>query len=242
MTTFSARAALRIPELSDGPPNINTAVGNAVNDIDKVVIPVYSTFAARNSANPSPTPGQFCYVTTTDEQGRVLMGYNGSEWVNYFRSEQYVLKWASSSRANTTTPTDDPYLVLPMQTNADYEFEIVGYLSADTSSDCRVHMAYPSGCTIWWGLFGAPGTTWTASSGDGPVGGASMKLGDQSTFSGPVAMGGTSTSIPLTFIAKGICKTGVNAGNLRFQWAQNNSNGLGVEIRAGSYMKLKRLY
>lgn len=231
--------AIRVAELTDSPPNINTAIGNLATDIDRSLVPRFATTAARDTAIPSPTEGMVCYVSTNASFGRSLQIYNGSSWVNMYRSPIFVRKFSSVSRALTTTPTDDPELFLPMVANSTWEFTVHGFCTAETAADVRVHMAYPTGCTIFWDILG-PGTTWGASTGEGVITGLS-KLGDTSTFSGPIAFGGTSISTPLAFRANGIIYVGATAGNLRFQWAQNASTSNGVEIKAGSYMILSRI-
>ena len=241
MTTFSQRAALRIPELSDGPPNINTAVGNAVNDVDKYIIPVYATPAARNTAEGTPTEGRHCYVTENAYDGRALQQYRGGAWVTLFAPPVFKYKSSTTSRLNTTTPTDDPELVCAMEANAIYMWEVQGFTSAQASIDLRIHMAYPSGCVIYWGTPGTGSTSWVQSAAEGSITGG-QKLGDTSTFSGPLSIGTGSNAFYLPFSLRGIIIVGASSGNLKFQWAQQNISAVdAVAVSVGSSMFLQRV-
>ncbi len=238
MSTVSTRANIRTPEITDRPANIQIALGNAVDDIDRVCIPQYATVAARNAANLSPSTGFMCYVTDTATGGRTLQSYNGNGWVSYYHGTRFVAKSATTSRALTTTATDDPHLTLTVEANATYEFELVMFISGDTTGDVKYQFTHPTGSTAAWGKI-APGVSWGAGTGDGVLG--SQGTAATGTSSGPMAGGCTAIGTPLINILRGILIVSSTSGSLTLQWAQNASSSNGTEIRISSYMLLTRI-
>lgn len=69
-------AGLRYPELGDS-PNAQTAVKNLADDLNGKHIPVFATTGARDTAFPSPTDGQACYVTALNQ----LLVRSSGAWV-----------------------------------------------------------------------------------------------------------------------------------------------------------------
>lgn len=75
MTTTTARQALPVPTGTDDPdiPGDLLALANA---IEKRLMAVHATTAARDAATPSPQDGMFCYITGTN----TVYVYQDSAW------------------------------------------------------------------------------------------------------------------------------------------------------------------
>lgn len=236
---LTTRAQLRKPNASD-PAHIGSAIGNPTDDADKYVIPVYLDVATRDDANPAPLEGQMCYVdggSFGSSLGRSLQVWNGTRWA-MISPRLYAVKSVTTSRATTTSATDDPHLIIPLQANAAYSIHYTLLVSGSTTGDAKYQVKSPSGSTSFISCFG-PGTTWGASTFEGVIGPGPMVQGGE--FSGFVAMGCTDASTPLLHVVHCFVHTGNTAGNASLQWAQNASSVTGTELRGGSYVYGKRL-
>lgn len=237
---FSARGSARIPELADAPPNINTAVGNAVNDLDKMVIPQYATTAARDLANPTPVEGWVCYVSVNANQGRTLQVYQDGAWVPHFRSAILVKKPSSAGgRLSGAGIFADPHLVLPLKANADYHFEFHIIYYGDAGADMGTNFSFPAGASII-GLGGTgPGTSATATIASGEW------LAFESDTSSPTtnlqygSITGLSSRTKATI--SGLCTVGATPGSLVFNWGNTSHPSNVVEVLAGSYCWAQRM-
>lgn len=76
--SLTDRNSFRVPELTD-PANIETAVGNLADDVDKRAFSIYTNPAARDLANPTPEQGNTCFITSFN----LPMLYYGSYWGFY---------------------------------------------------------------------------------------------------------------------------------------------------------------
>lgn len=86
-------SGLRYAALTDL-PNANTLSQNLATDLDHVVIPKYSSTAARDLANVTPVEGDKCHVT-----GDADYEYSGSSWYPL----QMVKGWTTYTPTWTTT-------------------------------------------------------------------------------------------------------------------------------------------
>lgn len=238
MTTFTTRASLRKPELSDSPANIQSALGNAVDDIDKVCVPIYPSTSFRGAVDPSPTVGLCCYITASGTGGRTFQSYNGTAWGSNFFGTRFVQKSSTTARASTITITNDPHLTMTVEANATYEFNFVLFISGDPAADVRLGLTHPTGTTYRWGQI-APSQIWGAGTGDGVLT-SSGQIGSGSS-SGPTFTGVTATGTPLLHGLRGTVATSSTSGSLTLQWAQVTSNVNATEIRQGSYLVMTRI-
>ncbi len=233
--SLTERASLRKPEGTD-PANIGTAVGNAVNDADQYVIPVYTDSATRDAANASPIQGQLCYVqggTFGSGAGRSLQIWTGTRW-GMLSHKLFARKTVGTSRALTTAVADDPELLVPLVANAAYVTYWNLFVTGDSAGDAKYQVSVPSGATNYLAQCG-PGSTWGTSTFDGNlafVGGGGI---------GPYILGTTDTTNYLMHTLVSFTYTGNTAGNLTLQWAQGTSSSNGTELRAGSYVVSQRL-
>lgn len=96
---------LRYATLGDA-PNANILSQNLATDLDHVVIPKYATTSARDTANPSPTDGDVCYVNT---KGYMSYSSSASAWGLMFSAGGPKMQ-AFSTVWNTSTGSATPHI------------------------------------------------------------------------------------------------------------------------------------
>lgn len=240
MSTVSPVNGIRIVELTDGPANIQTVVSNVVTDIDRSLVPRFSSTAARDSAIPTPSEGMLCYLTGTGIGLHTLQRYTGSAWARMQEAPLFVRKTVTETVTASTTVQNDDQLVLAVAANTTYEFVCQVAYDGNSTADIKLGFTFPASATMdyyasGYGIgVGAQFSLWSF------VAGGAAGLGTVS----PSQMQGFSdeTATSLTAIRLyGILQVGSTAGNLQLQWAQNTSNAVATRVLAGSYLKLERM-
>lgn len=166
------------------------------------------------------------------EDAGLFEGRAGGLWVP-LNPEQQVWKSADESVTSSTTLQNDDHLVLPLAANARYLLD--GYLSytgptfAAGPADLKADWAIPSGASVRWSHNGPGSNT--------PNGIAATETNHSTAH----VLGTYGTGTNITSRPAGWVTTGSTAGNLQLRWAQNVSNGTPVTMRAGSWIKLKRV-
>lgn len=145
-----------------------------------------------------------------------------------------VTKGSTESVTSSTTLQNDDELFLSVEANATYTMELCLFHDSDTgaASDVKIGWSYPSGATMNWGVHGA-NTAATSSSG---VTSTNM----QTRIISEVAAFGGGDSTGTTAYVEGVLITSSTAGTFRLQWAQETSNAVASNVRAGSWLKLQR--
>jgi len=142
-------------------------------------------------------------------------------------------KTADETRASTTTMANDGALTIGVQANAAYA--LTGYiiysqnLAASSSTGIKIGWSAPVGSTLQW----------TSGGTDGPTSLTGQDVTSQSlaqTRSLPSNLGTFMSAIPFGYLA-----TAGSAGTLALQWAQVASNATGTVVRAGSWIRLRRI-
>lgn len=96
MPTNSQISNIRIPTLSDAAV-ITNAVGNAITDLDRLLIPKYANATARNAANTSPQSGDLCYII--DQAAfNIRIGAGWYPWMTGWAT--WNPTWTTSTGAN----------------------------------------------------------------------------------------------------------------------------------------------
>lgn len=243
MSTFSTRASIRKPELTDSPANIEIAAGNALDDIDKVVVPIYASTATRDTlSDGGPATGWACYITASGSGGRTLQVYDGTGWKSYFGGPRYIAKSATTSRASTTTFTADPHLTMTLEASSTYEVDLHLFVTADAAGDLKVRFTMPTGALGYFGHL-APGTLWPAGSGGGVFDGNIVALTQlaQSTPTASLDSGGSYSGHAQAHNIRGIIVMAGSSGSVTVEWAQLASNVTATELKKQSYMLVTRV-
>ncbi|HEU4417375.1 MAG TPA: hypothetical protein VFT55_00475, partial [Planctomycetota bacterium] len=138
-----------------------------------------------------------------------------------------VLKTGTDSVSGDNTVNNDDQLFLAMGANEIWEFEafIIASVGASNDPDFKFTFAVPTGATINW---------------------VATRQKDSDANSGglvPVTASGTERNVNMDnndvfFVrVRGIVQNGSNAGNLQFQWAQNNANATATSVQINSFLK-----
>ncbi|MGY0062854.1 hypothetical protein ACWY4P_41015 [Streptomyces sp. LZ34] len=151
--------------------------------------------------------------------------------------ERYAVKAANTTRASTTTKTDDPDLTMTVVANAVYYVEFI--LAAQSSSTT------PNINTAWNVPSGSTGLKFA----HGPTNNAATFVTRTDTNARVSAHGYTTgldyiingSGVSVAILEKSIVTTGGSGGTIAMQWAQNTSNGTATVVEAGSYMYIRRI-
>lgn len=145
----------------------------------------------------------------------------------------FVLKPTDQTVTSSTVFVPDTALLLAVVANATYEFSLDLIYAALAAGAISLTFTGPAGATA----------TWTA---DGLASGVALPSGiinrQDNPLAGAVTLGsGATTATNVHAFPRGILKTAGTAGNLLLQWAQGTSSGTGTIVRAGSFLKIKRI-
>lgn len=239
MTSTTPINGLRMAELTDSPPNIQTAFGNIGTDLDTRLVPRYTSTANRDAAIPSPIEGMVCYVSGTGSAAAVLMIYSGSAWVPIFHNNPFAYKASNETVTASTTYQADNDLTVAVRANTIYTVEFFGIATGEDAGDFKFRFTYPTSAALSGGtlaMFASIGGGtdfagsgyWRAYTNDSSSPSSDLFAGIPDT---------NSTSI----LYKGLLVVAGTAGNLALEWAQNVSDATGTTLQIGSYLRLVRV-
>lgn len=143
-------------------------------------------------------------------------------------------KTALESVTSSTALQNDDELVLPVEASAVYEMALVLFHDSDATvaGDIKIAWTGPAGAALSWGVHGA-NTSVTTSTGVGSVNMQTRTIAEFASFGGGDSAGTTA-------LAFGTLTTAGTAGTLQLQWAQETSNAVATNVRAGSRLTLRR--
>lgn len=216
-------AGLRYPELTDS-PNAQTAVKNLADDLNGKHVPIFATTGARDTAFPSPTNGQVCYITALDQ----LMVRSGGAWVNV-TTTVLAYKSADETVNNSSTLQNDNHLVISVVANAAYTVDLYAIYNSNSTANLKVDYTMPAGAALSQMVFISGGTLSAIQHG--------VSLGTVGAVNG---IAGISADTGLQM--HGVLTTGGTSGNLTFRWAQNVANASNTIMRTGSYLRAQRIF
>jgi hypothetical protein len=154
--------------------------------------------------------------------------------INEIGSRLIRLKKFDESVANSIVLQNDDELQFPMLANEIWEFEFFFFWdSTSATPDISFSLNGPgTPLKLQAHLFGSDSNAELAGGGqDGIVITAYGTLCSPNAGSPPIAIGW----------AKGMVWNGVTAGNLILQWCQRVSNATATFVKAGSYVKARRI-
>lgn len=129
--------------------------------------------------------------------------------------------------ASATLQNDDVLLVA-VAASATYEFRLRAVINSGTTPDFKMGWTFPSGLTMTYDLLEGETLGTAANVIQGPY---------IQTDVPPISTTGSDQP----WIAEGLVIVDSTAGNLQWQWAQNTSTASNTIVRAGSYLRLRRL-
>lgn len=127
--------------------------------------------------------------------------------------------------SNATLQNDDE-LFVAVDASCVYHMELRFSFTSAIAPDLKIGWTYPVGTTIRW------------SGVDDDTAGAVRITGNLTETSVP-AIGGAGSDLASYY--SGMVITGVNAGTLQLQWAQNSLTASNTTIYAGSFLTIKRV-
>lgn len=159
----------------------------------------------------------------------------GSMTTNGIGQTLFARKTADTSRASTTTATDDPHLTVSISANSTYILEAYLEFSADSSADILVDWGVPASSAGSWTGFGnglgevAPATN-----------GYAIRT-DSNTISQQRNFGGIGAGNHTTVFIRGIIRTAGTGGAYTMQWAQGASLATATVLYTDSWMRVTRV-
>jgi hypothetical protein len=121
---------------------------------------------------------------------------------------------------------NDDELFVAVEASCVYHMELRISYTSGTTPDLKLGWTYPTGTTIRW------------SGVDADSAGAIRTTGNLLETSIPVICG---SGGDLNAAYTGMVITGVNAGTLQLQWAQNSATGSNSTVYNGSFLTIKRV-
>lgn len=142
-------------------------------------------------------------------------------------------KTANESVTSSTTLQNDDQLFAPVEANATYDVELRLFHDSDATvaGDIKVAWTGPAGATMNWGVHGANSAATSSTS--------ALTNMQTRTIAEFAAFGGGDSS-GTTALVGGTLTVAGTAGTLQLQWAQETSNAVATNVRAGSRLQLRR--
>lgn len=146
----------------------------------------------------------------------------------------YAFKLGVTTRASTTTVTDDPDLKMYLQPNATYFVEFFLTVAAILAEDIKTAWSVPAGVTSQTKRVLGPGSAASQVDADN----IAVRIATH-VYATTVIYSGVRNSLGLQFQVQevGIVKTGATAGYVALQWAQGTSGATGTTVNEGSFCR-----
>ena len=151
----------------------------------------------------------------------------------------YAFKQTATTRASTTTLSDDPDMKVWLEANSKYFIEMFVTCAALAAADITTAWSIPTGTASFNRRVIGPGTGSTANTNADNL---SIKMGTHN-WNTPVTYNGARDSNTLQFQLQeiGVITVGPNAGYLALQWAQGTSNATGTIVYDNSFCRATKL-
>jgi hypothetical protein len=147
-----------------------------------------------------------------------------------------AVKAGSTSRANTTSPTADPELVIVLPADQIYDVDVVLLATAgNAAGDIRVALGWTNTATVTITGIGPIKTLASGTTGDAEFFSAGP---DATTPSTAIGYGASTTVTTLWLKARVV--TGGSAVTLSLLWSQDTTSGTNSVVEAGSKMVARR--
>lgn len=230
MTADTPISAITYPQNTDA-PNIPNHMSGMATDLDRILIPRYSSASARDTAIPSPTDGMLCYRTDTSQ----LEHYRGSygAWQPH-RARLMKAKTASTSRASTTTLSNDPHIAgISYKANKLYSIEGVIVTWAATTADTKVNLQFSSTPQDFsWAIRFRNDASFSVDSNQSETHTASVVIPGR---------GATGGEAQFAMVEGFFLSNSTTPGTIDLRWAQNTSSATATVVFLGSWISINQI-
>lgn len=141
----------------------------------------------------------------------------------------------SSTAFTDVVPVSGSGLLVPVEANAIYALDGWIAYNSGATPDLKLQTIIPAGASGSWSLYGLQ------TSSTGSVGSVQANRADMGSGNVLTAAGSDAFSTAMACLPRGVLQTGANAGDFKFQYAQNTSNAGTTSIVVGSWIRLTRL-
>lgn len=153
-------------------------------------------------------------------------------------SYTWVFKASDETTISDTTVSDDADLLFAVDASSTYDVEFTVLVTAEsTAADWRFVLSFPTSTTGSWGYVGsisASINTWTmAATGTTPV-----SLANLSTT---LTAGSANSASIFPIWIKAVITTAGTSGTVHFRWAQNTSDATTNTVKAGSFIRYRKI-
>ncbi|MFE2497077.1 hypothetical protein [Streptomyces scopuliridis] len=146
----------------------------------------------------------------------------------------YARKTADTSRASTTTATDDPHLTVTVAANAVYTVEGFMVYLAGATGDIRIGFTAPAGATGAYAMRGPD----LAATGGGTT--SQVRIQSLIDFTSTIPAGGMSPTYSSAHALGTVVTTGTG-GTFAVRWTQNASDPTASVLMTHSWLRLQRM-
>lgn len=140
----------------------------------------------------------------------------------------FARKTSDETIISNASLQNDDVLFLAVAASAVYEFRLRAIINSGTTPDFKMGWTFPAGLTMTYDLFEGESLGAVANVIQGPY---------IQTDVPPVSTTGSDQP----WIAEGLVIVSSTAGTLQWQWAQNTLTASNTIVRAGSYLRLRRV-
>ena len=192
----------------------------------------YASIADRAARNAAPNENEISALADVD---RVEV-FDTANWISLHSRAL----WGNVRRAVDSVPVNnnvalqnDTNLVVPLPTAGIFQWRQVSFYDCTAVADFKMAYTWPAGATAIWGVQGLSPAA-AANPGDGT-------FATVAASGGTTSVGGTGAGTILMVMVEGEITMGGTAGNLQFQYAQQNLEVSNLIHRARSRLHMWRI-
>lgn len=216
---------------ADNPVAFNQAVG----DIEPKLVREYTTEADRTARMLVLGANDVSSLSAPTVGTARLETYDGANHVSLVTRSLYAMvrKAADETVSNTTTLQNDDTLLCALPASGTFVFELDLLYSATTVADLKYAFNAAAGASLTvWGIGLAVGATTL----DG-----NLRANFAQGLANDRSLGGIGATTVVPAVIRGEIVPGGTAGNLTFQWAQQNLEVSNCIVRASSRLQVWRV-
>lgn len=217
------------PDLADNPSAFSTFIGGMVGRL----VRRYTNEADRLARDLVPVENQ---VTALAAEDRIDV-YNGSNYVSLYGRSLFAFKRKAADSPNVNNSialVSDADIVVALPTAGTFGWRQVSFYSCTAVADFKCTYTFPAGITnLKWGATALSGAA-AANPGDG-------LFNVVTASAATIACGGDGVGNLLRLSIEGEVTMGGTAGNLQFQYAQQNLDPTNLVHRQGSRIEVWRI-